>query len=329
MANRISPVWWPVLGVASPFIAPLLIKKNRLYKENLGKSAALNRERINNADLMDLPELDFLELSIIVDEKTKEGFIGDAGISYYLKSNLGTLLFDVGFGPERPALVHNSKKIGFSMDMAEALAISHLHIDHMGGMKASRLNKVIIPDELGDYTGKECYLPDVSNTDGFNPIIVKEPSILKGGIASTGPLARSLFFLGMTEEQALVMKIKGKGLVIITACGHPTIELILEMVRKMSDEKIHAICGGFHFPVTEGRGNKFGIQFQRFIGTGLPPWKQLTDNDLSKAISSINHAKPEKVYLSAHDVCDNSISIFKKELNAETDVFKAGETYRF
>ena len=329
MSRRLSPAWWPVLGAASPIIAPFLYKKNRVYKENLKKSELLNRSRITNAGLMDLPELDFLELTVLVEEKTKDGFLGDAGISYFFKSNLGTLLFDVGFGPERPALLHNSKKIGFNMDMADALAISHRHPDHMGGMKASRLKKVITPVELGTVDGKDCFLPDASNTDGFNPHVVKEPSVLKAGIASTGPLARSLFFFGLTEEQVLVARVKGKGLVIITACGHPTIEVILKMVKKMSDEKIYAICGGLHFPVTEGRGNKFGIQFQQFIGTGLPPWKKLTDNELSKTISSINHTETEKVYISAHDTCDRSISRFKNELKAETSILKAGETYRF
>ncbi len=316
-------------GTVLAKVAGLSMTKHVLGHNVMSNTETLNQDRLNRATLLDLPELDFLELTVIVDEKTEEGFLGDAGISYYLKSNLGSLLLDVGFGPDRPALAHNAGEIGFTMDKVDALAISHLHIDHMGGLKAARQNKVIIPEELGNYNGKDCYLPDHSNTDGFNPLLVTKPGMLKAGIATTGPLARSLFFLGLTEEQALVARVKGKGLVIITACGHPTIELIVEMVKKMSDEKIHAICGGLHFPVTEGRGNRLCIQFQRFLGTGLPPWKELTDNDLSKTISSINDVKPDKVFISAHDSCDKSISRFKNELKAETHVLKAGGTYRF
>lgn len=327
MTFRISPVWWPLLGAASPLLAPVLLKKNRIYRENIERSQILNNERINSAVGMNLPELDFLEITVLVEEKTKDGFLGDAGVSYIFKSNLGTLLFDVGFGPERPALLHNANKIGFRMDMADALVISHLHPDHMGGMKASRSKKVVLPDEMLSVDRKDCYLPDLSEAEGFDVKVMKNPMLLKGGIATTGPLSRSLFFFGLTEEQALVAKVKDKGLVVITGCGHPTIEVILKMVRKMSDEKIYAICGGLHFPVTEGRGNKLGIQFQRFIGTGLPPWKELTNNELSNTISALNSAAPEKVYLSAHDSCDNSIKRFEKELNADTIIFRAGETY--
>jgi len=78
-------------------------------------------------------------------------------------------------------------------------------------------------------------------------------------------LAWSLFIFGYTEKQALLARIKGKGLVVFTGCGHPTIKVILEMVKRLSDEPLYAIGGGLHFPVTEGRGNRAG-------------WYQVSDN---------------------------------------------------
>jgi 7,8-dihydropterin-6-yl-methyl-4-(beta-D-ribofuranosyl)aminobenzene 5'-phosphate synthase len=142
-------------------------------------------------------------------------------------------------------------------------------------------------------------------------------------------LARSLFFRGLTEEQALVANIKNKGLVVITGCGHPTIELIMQMVRRISDKPIHVIGGGLHFPVTGGRGNRFGIQFQTLIGTGKPAWRKITDDDLSATITVLNSFKPQKVFLSAHDSCDHSLSRMQEELDVKTQVFRAGQTYRF
>lgn len=76
---------------------------------------------------------------------------------------------------------------------------------------------------------KPCFIPDNAETNGFNTRVIKKPGVLPAGIATTGPLARSLFIFGYTEEQALVAGIKGKGLVIFTGCGHPTIELIVKM----------------------------------------------------------------------------------------------------
>ena len=100
--------------------------------------ADLNRDRLQQAEPLDLPELDFLELTVLVEEKTEDGFCGDAGVSYLFRTDRGALLFDVGFGPERPALAHNAAKLQFNLDQVDALAISHLHPDHMGGLKASR-----------------------------------------------------------------------------------------------------------------------------------------------------------------------------------------------
>jgi 7,8-dihydropterin-6-yl-methyl-4-(beta-D-ribofuranosyl)aminobenzene 5'-phosphate synthase len=329
MAFRISPLWWPFLGAASPLVGPFLFGRNRRYRANLIKVDARNQDRLRQAESLDLPELDFLELTVLVEEKTEDGFLGDAGVSYLFRTDRGTLLFDVGFGPERPALAHNAAKLDIKLDQVDALAISHLHPDHMGGLKASRAKQVLLPGELGQPNGKPCFLPDRADAEGFECIRVDAPRLLHGGIATTGPLARSLFFMGLMEEQALVANVRNKGLVVITGCGHPTIELIVQMVRRLSDKPIHVIGGGLHFPVTGGRGNRLGIQFQTLIGTGKPAWQKITDDDLSGTITALNSIKPQKVYLSAHDSCDHSLSRMQQELDADAEVLRAGQTYRF
>ena len=133
---------------------------------------------------------------------------------------------------------------------------------------------------------------------------------------------------GWTEEQALIARLKDRGLVVFSGCGHPTIEVILEMVQRLSGEPIYAIGGGLHFPVTSGRGDYKGIQPQMIFGTGKPPWQKVTDDDLSRTIGYINAAGPEKVFLSSHDSCDYALKRFKDELKADTHVLRAGATYR-
>lgn len=329
MAFRISPLWWPLLGVASPLVAVFLMGKNRRFKKNVERAAALNRERLEQAQGIGLPALEFLELTVLVEEKTAEGFQGDAGVSYLVRTDRGALLFDVGFGSERPALAHNSAKLYFALDQVNALVISHLHPDHMGGLKASRSRRVAVPQALGAPDGRCCFLPDRAAAEGFQCHQVDKPQLLPAGIATTGPLARGLFFLGLTEEQALVARIKNKGLAVVTGCGHPTIELILRMVRRLSDEPIHLIAGGLHFPITGGRGNRLGIQFQTIIGTGKPVWQRITDDDLSATIGALNDVHPGKVLLSAHDSCDHALARMARELAADVEVLQAGKTYRF
>lgn len=329
MLFRISPLWWPVLAVASPIIVPWLLVRNRRFQKDRDLAAELNRQRINQAEPLEMPTLDYLDLTVLVDWRAKEGFIGDAGVSYLFKNELGSMLFDVGFGPTRPALVHNATKLGFNLNQVEALVISHLHGDHMGGVDAQRSGQVILPDELMSSELKFCFLPDRADAKGFKVELVERPQLLTSGIASTGPLARSLFVFGFTKEQALLARIKDKGLVVFTGCGHPTIEIVLEMVQRLSNEPLYAISGGLHFPVTGGRGNRAGIQFQTMVGTGKPPWQRIVDEDLSRTITTINRSGTKRVYLSGHDTCDHALDRMMKELNAETEVLQAGETYRF
>jgi 7,8-dihydropterin-6-yl-methyl-4-(beta-D-ribofuranosyl)aminobenzene 5'-phosphate synthase len=277
---------------------------------------------------LELPALDYLEVTVLVDEKAREGFRGDPGVSYLLRTNMGALLFDVGFGPDSPTLSHNATRIGTDFSTVDAIAISHLHPDHMGGMTAFRSKSVRIPGELADLHGRTCFLPDTAETTDFDAELVARPRMLTAGVGTTGPLARSLFFLGMCEEQALVARLRDKGVVVVTGCGHPTVELILEMVRRLSNEPVYAIAGGIHFPVTKSRSERRGIQVQMFFGTGRPPWQRIGDGDLTKTISHINETDAKRVLLSAHDTCDHALDRLRRELTAETDVLEAGGTYR-
>ena len=327
---RIFPLWWPLLAAVSPAVVPLLLLRNKRFKQNRQAATRKNRQRIRNAAPLSLSELEFLELTVLVEEKTQSGFVGDAGVSYIFKSDRGTLLFDVGFGQERPAFPENAKKLGFDLGQVDAIAISHLHPDHMGGVRASRKKEIFSPDRSYTRVGElTCYTPENAVSRVFQCQTVDAPKVLSGGIASTGPLARSLFFFGLTEEQALIARLKNRGLVVFTGCGHPTADIILEMVRHISDEPIYAFGGGLHFPITGGRGNLAGIQIQTIIGTGKPPWEKISGADMNRTIEAINRNRPEKVYLSGHDSCDWALAKMQERLRARTHVLEAGKTYRF
>ena len=73
-----------------------------------------------------------------------------------------------------------------------------------------------------------------------------------------------------------------------------------------------------------------GTVAKNLIGkhTGKPPWKRLTDEDLTRTINNLNVAAPKHVLLSAHDTCDHAVERFRNELRSEVRVLKAGETYR-
>ena len=327
MAFRVSPGWWPVLAVASPVLVPWMMSKNRRFKENREKAARMNEEMIQSAEPLPLPALDRLELTVVCEHEREEGFTGEAGVSYLLRTEEGALLYDIGFGAQYTTFSDNTSRLGLKMEDVDALAISHLHADHMGGLKAQRSRRVALPAAFGAAGGKPCYLPDTAVAEGFDVRITGAPRMLEGGIASTGPLARSLYFFGLTQEQALVAHVKGKGLFVLTGCGHPTIEVVIRMVRHLSDEPIYAIGGGLHFPVTKGRGNYGGFQLQTIVGTGKPWWERVTDTDLTSTIQAIRKESPKRLLLSAHDTCDHALRRISQEVAAEVEILKAGATY--
>lgn len=330
---RISPAWWPALGLLSPVIAPWMVNRWLRFRSGQREAEERNARRLERAEPLELPTLQSMEITAIVEQKHEEGFLGNPGVSYLIATDRGSLLMDIGFGSETPAFGHNASRLGLTAARAEALLISHLHLDHMGGMRAQRSRRISLPLEIVDDAGGAevsrwpCYVPDTCSADGLDIRVVDGPMLLEAGLGTTGPLARMLFFFGLTEEQAIIARLEGKGLVVLTGCGHPTVEVILRMVRRLCDDPLYAIAGGLHFPVSRSRGRKLGIELQQLVGTGKPAWQRIDDADLDRVIDELNEAAPRRVLLSAHDTCDYALDRFAAELNAEVETLHAGATY--
>jgi 7,8-dihydropterin-6-yl-methyl-4-(beta-D-ribofuranosyl)aminobenzene 5'-phosphate synthase len=49
------------------------------------------------------------------------------------------------------------------------------------------------------------------------------------------------------DDQAAIVNVAGKGLVVLTGCGHAGVVNILRHARRLTGvERIHAVIGGFH-----------------------------------------------------------------------------------
>ncbi|RJP45029.1 MAG: MBL fold metallo-hydrolase [Desulfobacteraceae bacterium] len=259
----------------------------------------------------------------------------EAGVSYLIRADETTILLDTGLNAkkEHPSpLLHNMEKLGVSEKEIDMIFFSHLHLDHVGGMKNQKDKTFSLsqgPVELGSIP---VYAPAPVTASAFNPgpetRVIREPAVIKPGIATIGVIPRFLFLMGNTPENALAINVEGKGIVLIIGCGHQTIERIIERAKALFDEPIYAIIGGLHFPVTSGRIMIGPINIQRVVGSDRPPWRGLNETDVEAAIAAIKTASPKIVALSPHDSCDWSLDRFRQALGDAYVDLKVGREIR-
>lgn len=326
MKYKINPIWWPLLFLSSPLLIPYLFYKNESYKMCAEKVDYFNNERIEKAEKLDIAEVESLKIKAVVEAKAETDFMAEAGISYYLETEKSKILYDIAFADESPIFAHNFEKLNLDTSNLTTLFISHLHPDHMGGIKASKNNRINLSKNISE-DQMTVYLPNAAEVYNAERTIIYAPELITEDAASTGPLRANLFFSGPTEEQSLVYELKNKGAVVIIGCGHPDLAAIFEMVGKMTSKEIYAVIGGLHLPLKNGRLQKAGVDFQRLIGTGKQPWTKLDDDYLDHKVEALNKAAPQKVLLSPHDSSDYALEYLKTKLDSDVEVIRGGKSY--
>jgi 7,8-dihydropterin-6-yl-methyl-4-(beta-D-ribofuranosyl)aminobenzene 5'-phosphate synthase len=177
-------------------------------------------------------------VKILYDNKGRRGFKTGHGFSCLVK---GEVLFDAGADAE--SLLHNMSRMKVTIGKIKAIAISHEHWDHTGGLweilrKKRRCMVYGCPKFSSEF--KRC-VKEVGGNLTLADVLLE----IDKGISITGELGAQ--FKGKyLPEQALVVKGK-KGVSVITGCAHPGIIRILKNVKKKFDvDKIYMVLGGFH-----------------------------------------------------------------------------------
>ena len=190
------------------------------------------------------------------------------------------ILFDAGLTPD--GLVENMRRLDLSPKDVEVIALSHGHFDHTTGLDGivralGRPNlPVIIHPEFWSrrriaIPGREPFeLPSTSKSAlrgaGFEIVEERQPSfLLDGSLLVTGEVDRTTDFERgfpvhqafregawqpdplILDDQAVVVNVADRGLVVITGCGHSGIVNIVRYARKLTGvERVYAVIGGFH-----------------------------------------------------------------------------------
>lgn len=177
------------------------------------------------------------------------------GLSFYVEvfteERRHTVLMDTSGSPH--SLFQNSSRLHIDLSDVEAVFISHWHGDHSGCL-------IGILQQVGQTI--PVYLPS-RNLFGFRgivsaggvPQVCSEPLEILKGIMSTGSMGV------WTKEHSLLIKVRDKGLVLLTGCSHPGIEKIVRRALQILDTKVYAIIGGLHISsVKEGESTAKNLQ---------------------------------------------------------------------
>lgn len=164
-----------------------------------------------------------------------EGLETAWGFSCLVKGTEKTVLFDTG-GDGR-LLLANMRKLGIAPRVIDAVVISHIHGDHVGGLHSLLKENWQINTYLpGSFP--EPVMQDVEK-QGSKAVSVHGPVKICDGVYSTGELGT------IPREQALVIRTE-RGLVIVTGCAHPCIERIVRTTKERFGGEILLVLGGFH-----------------------------------------------------------------------------------
>lgn len=218
------------------------------------------------------------------DGETVAGLRAEHGFSALVTVRTGnagsTVLFDTGASPD--ALAVNAERLGIDVGGLQAVVLSHGHFDHAGGFDGlarlrgrSGLPLTVHPAvwtrrRLQLPGGRILEMPTLSRgaleREGFEVIERRQPSLLAGGILITGEVDRvTEFEHGMPpqhqawdgrgwqhdptviDDQALVINVRGRGLVVVTGCGHAgVVNIIRHAMRLTGVSRLLAVIGGFH-----------------------------------------------------------------------------------
>lgn len=220
----------------------------------------------------------------ILGGRGSDALVAEHGFSMFVEAEVDgrirRLLFDTGVSPT--GAIENARRLEVDLTTAEGIVLSHGHYDHTTGMsgllgllgpgglpvvlhpEAWTERRIVIPD------GSHRSLPTPSRTAiegaGFDIIEETRPSFLfDGAVLVTGEIDRTTpyetGFHGherrspsgwhadpeIRDDQAIVVQVRDRGLVVLTGCGHAGVVNIVRKAQALTGiDRILAVVGGFH-----------------------------------------------------------------------------------
>ena len=218
----------------------------------------------------------------VVDNKALKGtgLKTEHGLAFWIETKNGTVLFDTGQTAD--VLLHNISLLNLDVKDVDALAISHAHYDHTGGLEA------VLPEnpDLIMYANDDVFRPKFSlrdgkyNLSGFemgreeytNRVEVRlsdTPAEIFPNLWTTGEITKRVEPEGRSsghyirdgegwlpdpyrDDMSLVLKTPD-GLVVVCGCCHAGLLNTLAHVEENFEGPIVAVMGGTHLMTADGK----------------------------------------------------------------------------
>ncbi|MDQ6857785.1 MAG: MBL fold metallo-hydrolase [Chloroflexota bacterium] len=191
-----------------------------------------------------------------------------------------SVLYDAALG--RDTAVHNMDVLGAEPHDLRAIVLSHGHVDHYSGLEGvarrigrAQLPLLLHPDARRDRkivfpSGEELLTPPPSMNDlereGVTVVEERGPTLLiDDAVLVTGEVERRTDFergfplqywrspsgwepdFAVEDDQAVIVNVRGHGLVVLSGCSHAGIVNILRFAQRVTGvDRILAVIGGFH-----------------------------------------------------------------------------------
>jgi 7,8-dihydropterin-6-yl-methyl-4-(beta-D-ribofuranosyl)aminobenzene 5'-phosphate synthase len=284
----------------------LLWADNRRATEAKQLDAAWERRPRHHVS--DFGSTAFVEITPIVNWRAVDGLRTEPGVSYLIRTDRYTVLFDLGYNryEENPSpLEYNLAALKIDRDEIDGFFLSHAHRDHLGGTrweKEKSFSFGLVQEPLR--SDVQVLAPIPMTYPGLEIAVADAPRAWLPGLASTGPIPRRLM-LGRIDEQALVIHVKGRGLVAIVGCGHQTVPKLLAHIQETFDEPLIGLVGDVHYPAPEGRLFIAGVDAQRWLASGDGPFAPIGPAQVGDELDLLS-SRLEFIALGSHDTSDEA-----------------------
>ena len=284
----------------------------------------------------------FMEENKDVDNRLSPSvsILAEHGLSCLIKVYSGSeeylILMDTGMSSK--CFFNNINALNVDINKIDSVILSHGHFDHIGGIveffkQVSREIPLILHPEaflerrLNNPSEGPSEVPILNENDlrnaGAKIIKSKGPySLASDLILITGEVERKTIFEKgfpwaqakingewmvdpFRDDQGIIIKLKDKGLVIISGCAHAGIINTVNYSKKITQtNKIHAVLGGFHLT---------GPLFKQIIPPTIEEMKKINPDYL----------------VPMHCTGWDAINQFKEEMPDNVIINTVGTTYIF